>query len=133
MSLRDNVQKDRLVSADVRRDRLFEKMKHHIGRDNATTKATLFMAVYGRKALKYSELERFYLWLQLKKDMNYLRRKTHCFIVMVPKQDHYLFCVAKDKKDIEFYTTLMEGTAKKCLYMRDRCKQAVEEKFWRKL
>ena len=133
MSLRDKVPKDRLVSATVRRERLLEEMKKHIGQKNATTKATLFMTVYGRKALKYSELERFYLWLQLKKDMNYIRRKTFCFIVVIPKDDHFLFCVAKDQKDIQFYTTLMEGTAKKCLYMRDRCKLAVKNQFWRKI
>lgn len=115
-----------------RQDKLLKFFKDHIGQENAATQRQVFTHLYG-KPENYSELQLFFLWTQIRRDMNWLRRTTNCFIGSSRFEgDNYLYYVIKDWKDAKPYIETMKRNIKKCKFMMARCEKAVEKKFYKK-
>lgn len=117
---------------DVRLDRLLSLFKKHIGVEKQITAYNLFKAVFGLP-YRFTEMQIYYLWNLLKQDMNYLRRKTFCFIGSHWNGDTWVYYVIKTEEDAKPYIDRMINHVKRCTYMKNRCKKAVEEEFWKQL
>ena len=110
--------------------KLFKKC---IGEGRDITKLELFKALYGNPN-NYNELQIFFLWDLIKKDMNWLRRTTNYFIVS-KKNDvgSWSFFIVTDWHEADYYINIMNRNIRRSKYMINRCHKAVREKFYRDL
>lgn len=117
-----------LLDRKNRQAKLLELFKKHIGRESQVTQRDIFMYVFGDPS-EYTTLQIYWMWDQLKKDMNWLRRTTNCFIVCRPTDEGWRYYLPKDIEDIKPYLKLLDNTKKRCDYMMKRAVKAVRKKF----
>lgn len=121
-----------LTSQD-RRNKLKKLFKKCIGEGRAITKLQLFKSLYGDPE-NYSDLQIFYLWDLIKKDMNYLRRTTNYFIVSKKNNvGSWSFFIVTDWYEANYYINIMRRNIKRSKYMIKRCNKAVRERFYKNL
>ena len=120
-----------LLTRGERQEMLKALFKKHMGEANAITQRAIFEAIYGSMD-NYSDYEIFFLWDSIKKDMNWLRRTTKCFVVMT-RTKHGVWCyyVPKTEKDIVFYNELLIRTKRKIDYMMAKSHRAIAEKYYK--
>jgi hypothetical protein len=122
----------RLVSRAERQAIIKKLMRECIGRGNAISHTKLFEAIYG-PIENYSDLQMFFLWHRIRMDMNWIRKTTKCFIGVDVANGSWYYYVVKDMDDAKPYMHIMDTTVKKCLFMKERCKKAVEQEWYKDL
>lgn len=121
-----------LLNRKQRQEKLIELFKKHIGMDNEINQRTIFVHIFGDPN-KYTYLQIYWLWDQLKKDMNWLRRTSNCFIVSRSTDYGWRYYLPKNTEDIKPYIKRLSSIKKKCDYMMKRASKAVSKKFYKDL
>ena len=130
--MKQKLKKGLVLSREERQYRLKDLFKRHVGRENEVGKRQLFEYVFGQSS-NYTNLEIFFLWDRLKKDMNWLRRTTNYFIGCRRMETGWKYFVIKDKFDSEYYINMLRNNIKKSNFMIKRAQKAVENKFYKNL
>ncbi len=120
-----------VYSRAERQQLIQEIFKSHIGRKNEISQKELFLKIYGELD-NYSDLQIWFLWCQIRQDMNWLRKTTFCFIGCRKNKNRWCYYVIKDEKDAQYYIDILNNTIKKCKFMIKRCNKAVEDEFYKK-
>jgi len=131
---KQEVKKKKEVRIVLRSDRqaiILKLMKKCIGRQNAITHEKLFEEIYGSME-NYSELQIYFLWHNIRMDLNWIRKTTKCFIGCDynNRANEWYYYVVKSSDDAKPYCKIMDNTVKKCQFMKARCLKSVEEEWY---
>lgn len=103
-------------------------MDNHIGYEKAINRQQLFRKVY---ALDFKgDLGDFVRWEFIKRAMSFIRKHSKAFIVFEKVGTDYIYFVAKDKGDENYYCDFLTKTIKKMEQSKKRVKRAISEKWY---
>lgn len=120
------------ITDEQLRNKILRLFKNHIGLENGITRGKIFVKLFG-DIESYSEAEAWFMWRQVYRCMNYLRKNSYCFIVVaLDERSRWKYYVVTSKEDAKFYKKILKNNIKKLRWLNARCNQAVKEKFYRK-
>ncbi len=126
--LKKKVKKPKTISELSKR--IKEVMVKHIGERKGIEKLELFSKIFGNPD-KYNEIQVWWLWDKIRKQMNWLRRTSNCFIASrqaVPGIWKYF--VIKCYRDANFYIDNLNRNMKKMKSMQKKAAKYTEDGKW---
>ena len=107
-------------------------MSKHIGKKNAISRRNLFKHFFGEPE-NYNHYEQIFYWGKLSSIINYIKRKTFCFIVGEQRQTDYYFFVIKNQEDANIYMSQADNRIEGLKEMKKRAQKAVNKKLYLKV
>lgn len=107
-------------------DRSITMLKDHVGIENAISKEDFFKKIFNHP-LDLNDLTDWVRWEILKKSLNYLRRKSNCFVI---QHNHKIFVVSKNE-EAKLYVQNLNRTINNIVKLQNRCVQSVEEQWFK--
>lgn len=109
--------------------RIMSIMEIHIGKANMISKDDLFKKIYEKTNV--GDLGDFVRWVFVKRAMSYLRKNSHCFIVLEKIGSEYFYFVVKKSGEERFYTQMLDKSIAKMYQAKARVKVAINEKWYK--
>lgn len=107
-------------------------MISHIGSSNGITKMSLFRKLFGNPD-KYNEMQIWWLWEKVKISMNWMRKRSNCFIASkLEVGSVYSYFVIKDFDDFGYYRERLKKNMLKMQKMISIGEKAITERRYKK-
>jgi len=107
---------------------ILKNMENCKGIQNAISSRKLFKRVFGED-YQSRNLVSWYKAQTLYRAINYLRTKTHCFVIYARIEGQGVYYVPTGKRDLEPFFEQMENIKDRADMLMDRAEASVEQKW----